>query len=245
MGNATLYGFVQLNATYEKSPANGSAAYSVLAKQPADSLPAGGIFVSARASRLGLKGSLMNDAGNYLVEADFGGTPSSGATGGKTPAATSFQLRHAYLQTGNWLVGQTWTNFYDANSAPEAIDTGSPITSSGIRQAQVRYQLLNDSMTTATVSMETPTGLVGWEPASKTDTTNGKSSVNNGRVTRPDLTFNLTHKQSWGTLSLVGVKNQYVFDSTTGSRTKDGYALGLSGSVKTASGKVVGGADTG
>jgi hypothetical protein len=89
--------------------------------------------------------------------------------------------------------------------------------------------------------METPTGLVGWEPASKTDTTNGKSSVNNGRVTRPDLTFNLTHKQSWGTLSLVGVKNQYVFDTTTTSQTKDGYALGLSGSVKTASGKVVGG----
>ena len=39
---------------------------------------------------------------------------------------TYFRLRHAYLTTGEFLVGQTWTNFGDVNASPNTLDLEGP-----------------------------------------------------------------------------------------------------------------------
>jgi hypothetical protein len=230
----TPYGFIQLNTTYENSAANGNAAYSNLAKQPADSVHSGGLYATARASRLGLKGLLSDNTTRFQLEADFGGSP-VGTVDGKPNAATALQLRHAFIQNGKWLVGQTTTNFYDAYSAIDTIDTGAPLTSSAIRQAQVRYQLFGNDDNAVNVALEAPTSYVRW------DTKTNASSISNGHGTRPDFTFNWTHKPMWGTLTLSAMKNQYVYDVNGADQTADGYLLGVSGSYKLPTGRLVGG----
>ena len=234
LSTATPYGFIQLNATYENTPANGAAAYSVLAKQPADNGLAGGFYGTARASRLGLKGSLLNNAGTYLLEADFGG---SLPTNGKSSASTSFNLRHAYIQSGSWLVGQTWTNVYDLDAAPETIDSGAPINSTGLRQAQVRYQLVKNDADTIHLSVETPTASLG--------TNKDGVALINDRASRPDVTFRWSHKQAWGQVSLAGTSLQYVYDNANQANTANGYLLGLTGSVNVGNGKLIGGVTKG
>ena len=56
--------------------------------------------------------------------------------------ATRPVLRHAYVQWGNWLVGQTWSNFMDVATLPEAVDFIGPTDGTTfVRQPQVRYTM--------------------------------------------------------------------------------------------------------
>jgi len=50
-----------------------------------------------------------------------------------------FRLRHAYGTLGNFLAGQTWTNFMNPSSLPETLDFGGPVGQIFDRQAQVRW----------------------------------------------------------------------------------------------------------
>ena len=58
-----------------------------------------------------------------------------------------FRLRHAYGKMGNFLAGQTWSTFMDANWVlyPATVDFGGPAGATFIRQAQFRWTL-NDGL---------------------------------------------------------------------------------------------------
>jgi hypothetical protein len=62
-----------------------------------------------------------------FIEGDFAG-PSNG-----------FRLRHAYMQYGGFLFGQTWSTFSDPDADPEDIDFEGLNAENVQRQAQVRY----------------------------------------------------------------------------------------------------------
>ena len=51
-----------------------------------------------------------------------------------------FRLRHAYLTFGEFLIGQTWTNFGDVNAAPNTLDLEGPNSMPASRVAQVRWR---------------------------------------------------------------------------------------------------------
>ena len=58
-----------------------------------------------------------------------------------TTNGAHFRLRHAYGQKGNFLAGQTWSTFMDANWVlyPTTIDYAGPACAVFIRQAQFRW----------------------------------------------------------------------------------------------------------
>jgi len=55
-------------------------------------------------------------------------------------ANTFFRLRNAYITAGEFLVGQTWTNFGDVSSSPNTLDLEGPNSATGSRVPQVRWR---------------------------------------------------------------------------------------------------------
>jgi len=53
---------------------------------------------------------------------------------------TFFRLRHAYITRGEFLVGQTWTNFGDVNSSPNTLDLEGPNSMPSSRVPQIRWR---------------------------------------------------------------------------------------------------------
>jgi hypothetical protein len=90
--------------------------------------------MSANQSRLGFNFKFPNAGVNTsaFVEGDF----LSSSRG----ANTFFRLRHAYMTFGEFLVGQTWTNFGDVNASPNTLDLEGPNSMPASRVAQVRWR---------------------------------------------------------------------------------------------------------
>lgn len=53
---------------------------------------------------------------------------------------TYFRLRHSYLTVGDFLIGQTWTNFGDVSGSPNTLDLEGPNSMPASRVAQVRWR---------------------------------------------------------------------------------------------------------
>ena len=118
-----LYGFVRGDANYIIEGSAGD--FSDVAKtngQTRDKLVA-----TAKTTRLGLdfKTSVNGAEVGGKLESDFAGTNDS------------FRIRQAYLTYGNWLVGQTQSNFL-SNHAPFMIDFSTNVGGGTTRMPQVR-----------------------------------------------------------------------------------------------------------
>jgi hypothetical protein len=81
----------------------------------------------------------------FYVEADFFGTNST------TP-----RLRYAYAQAGNFLIGQTFTNFMDPDASADTLDFQGPNGIVSQRNPQFRYGFALASRTTFFVSVKKP-----------------------------------------------------------------------------------------
>lgn len=90
--------------------------------------------MSANQSRLGFSFKFPKAGNNTtaFIEGDFLSS-SKGAN-------TYFRLRHAYLTYGEFLIGQTWTNFGDVNASPNTLDLEGPNSMPASRVAQVRWR---------------------------------------------------------------------------------------------------------
>jgi len=53
---------------------------------------------------------------------------------------TFFRLRHAYISFGEFLVGQTWTNFGDVSGSPNTLDLEGPNSMPASRVPQIRWR---------------------------------------------------------------------------------------------------------
>jgi hypothetical protein len=62
-----------------------------------------------------------------FLEFDFAGT------------GNTARLRHAFIQAGRWMVGQTWSTFSDREAEPIGIDFEGLNAISLFRQAQIRF----------------------------------------------------------------------------------------------------------
>lgn len=90
--------------------------------------------MSANQSRLGF--SFDFPKARFKTSAVMQGDFLSSSSG----ANTFFRMRHAYLSIGEFLVGQTWTNFGDVNAAPNTLDLEGPNSMPSSRVAQVRWR---------------------------------------------------------------------------------------------------------
>lgn len=177
----------------------------------------------AKFSRFNIGVDNVSESGNKagaFFEMDFFGNSLGNQTATNTYGVT---LRHAYMYWNKWTAGQTWTNFMDAASIPEAADFVGPTDGVVfIRQAQIRYTtgglsvaLENPETTTLTGVRNPVTG--AWTNA----------SANSDRGGLPDLTVRYGWKGDWGTFGVAGLVRQLKVDNQTTGADADKIAGGL------------------
>lgn len=67
-----------------------------------------------------------------------------------------FRLRHAYITVGDFLIGQTWTNFGDVGASPNTLDLEGPNSMPGSRVTQLRWRKQLDKKWDLLVAIEEP-----------------------------------------------------------------------------------------
>lgn len=183
--------------------------------------------MSAQFSRFWFAADTDLESGDKLkgyLEFDlFGG----GNINGNEVATNTYGLsmRQAYV---NWtrkngsqvLAGQTWSNFQDTASLPDAVDFVGPTEGTVfVRQAQVRY-----TKGAWSFSAENPETTI-------TPYRNVGARISSDDNLMPDLTARWQKKGDWGHVSVAGMVRQYAYENpaTNVDDTTTGGALSVSG----------------
>ncbi len=128
-----FYGMIRADGSYQIEGGANNLPYNQISKVALDG-DAGNsdvIRTTLGATRFGFDFTTPTAVGNVggKLEADF----LSGAS------YDNLRIRHAYLNYGAWLFGQTWSNFATPEYLPESIDALSYVGGSIKRTPQVRY----------------------------------------------------------------------------------------------------------
>lgn len=176
--------------------------------------------MTAKQTRFALATSTPTSGGTPIkgyLEMDFYGVNS-----GNTNVTNAYnpELRHAYLSYGNWLAGQTWSTFQNADVFPETADyVGASNGTIFVRQAQLRYT--NGGFAVAAENAQTVVGTTTSATAS------GKDSNS-----LPDLVAKYTHKGDFGHVSLALIGRQLKSSSNAAINSKTNVAgISLSGKL--------------
>jgi hypothetical protein len=150
--SAKLYGFVRADMIHDFEGAPPEK-FSDLDKQPLNSThPVDNkTQFTVNTTRIGVDFKTPTAIGDVTgkIEGDFWGASGTGAT---------FRFRHAYLATGNWLFGHTWSPFAGQEYLPETVDFNTLSGGSLRRRPQVRYTYPMDNGNTFTVAAEEGAG---------------------------------------------------------------------------------------
>jgi hypothetical protein len=132
------------------------------------------------------------------------------------------RIRHAYVESGNFIVGQTWSTFTDVNSVPATVDIDGPNSSVILRTVKLRYSnIIFENNFKYIVSLETPDPDVNV-PDSLSDRVPSQFL--------PDFAGQLIHNYYNGYLTLCAIlRGITVKDSSGTSEQIFGYGLLLAG----------------
>ncbi|MBE1300778.1 MAG: porin [Alteromonadaceae bacterium] len=134
------------------------------------------------------------------------------------------RVRHAFLQYGNWLMGQTWSTFQDVKALPETMDfIGVTDGTVFARQAMIRYTHGNFQ-----VALENPETTVTPYGGG------GRIVTDDGAV--PDVVVRYQQSADWGHFAAAFLARQLSYQNKTGDlnidTTETSYGLSLTGKVK-------------
>lgn len=193
-------------------------------------IPVGGMAESAdfdshvKQSRFIFRTDTDTDSGKLssLLEVDL-----YGSSLGDERATNTYglQLRHAYVQYGAWLFGQTWSNFQDVAALPESTDFIGPTDGTVfVRQPQLRY-----TAGSLAIALENPE--ITLTPAG------GGTRIASDDGNIPDLTLAYRYVLPHGYLRAAALARQLRYQ-TTGAMgvgaindTQRTAALSLSGKI--------------
>ena len=234
--SVTLGGYVKLDAVFS-NPSAGVDTKGDLFLDPT-AIPVGPtagnnernqVKFGARESRLFVKTNTPTSMGdlNTHVEFDF-----YGADGNESVSNShGFRLRHAYGTLGNFLAGQTWTNFMNPASLPDTLDFGGPVGQIFDRQAQVRWTQPFGGPGSATsgqwsVGVENPEAVVQIP---------GGASFRADTDRLPDVTGQILFNTSIGKISVHGLVRQVRVDAKTPAVVDEklGGAVSVAGVIPT------------
>ena len=172
-------------------------------------------ILSARQSRLGVRGSLP--AGEHdlfaRIEFDFFGLGEGRPDAG---GQNTLRLRQAYGSWGPVLGGLTASLFMDDDFWPTVIDYWGPAGMVFYRNVQIRYTPLTGEHSFA-VALE--------RPATDLDPTGGPGAIA-PRSLLPDLTAQYRLAQGWGYLQLSGILRWVGYDTPGAAVQTKGDAIG-------------------
>src|SRR6202171_139531 len=212
--SVTLGGYVKLDAVFNNHAA-GVGTKGDLFLDPT-AIPVGPtagnnernqVKFGARESRLFVKTNTPTSMGdlNTLVEFDF-----YGADGNESVSNShGFRLRHAYGTLGNFLAGQTWTNFMNPSALPDTLDFGGPVGQIFDRQAQVRWTQPFGGPGSATSGQ----WAVGLEQPETGVQIPGGASFRADTDRLPDVTGQVLFNTSMGKISVHGLVRQIRVDA--------------------------------
>ncbi len=163
----------------------------------------GDFWMGVRQSRLGFKSSTDTKYGdlNTLFEFELFGV---GADAGQT----TFRLRHAWGELGQFGAGQTWSVFMDPDVFPNSIEYWGPNGMVFFRNVQLRWTPWQDGASNFAVALE--------RPGASAD-----EGIYEGRIELegidsnfplPDLTAHYKYAQDWGHVQVAGILRKIEWD---------------------------------
>lgn len=187
----------------------------------------GRFFSSVRQTRFGIKSFFPTEMGELKTTFEFEmfGT---GADAGQT----TFRLRHAYGELGQFGAGQTWSPFMDINVFPNSLEYWGPSGMVFFRNVQFRWMPIQGD-TFMTIALERP-GASGDRGMYYDEIeANGVQA----RFPAPDLSAEYHLGGTWGYVELAGILRQMKWDDMVAdaddlSGDAMGWGLNLSTNIK-------------
>ena len=185
-------------------------------------------FSGVRQSRLGFKSSTPTDLGDLktIFEFELFGT-------GVDAGQTTFRLRHAWGELGQFGAGQSWSPFTDPDAFPNSLEYWGPTGLAFYRNVQIRWTPINDKHKSFMVALERPGASGdGGVYADRIELQNIKP-----RFPVPDFSAAFKENASWGYIRIAGQLRYIKWDDVlttdqfdlSGSAT--GWGINLSSNV--------------
>jgi hypothetical protein len=150
-----LYGFVMVDSGYEFGQTNPNwfdvMRPTQLASFKGEFAPDGNVYFSVRQTRFGVKTSTPTQFGELKTQFEFElfGT-------GVDAGQTTFRLRHAYGELGQFGAGQYWSPFMDIDVFPNSIEYWGPSGMVFFRNVQLRWMPVRNDRTELVLALERP-----------------------------------------------------------------------------------------
>ena len=212
----TIYGFAMLDAGYQLKQ-NDPNWFDVIrpTKLPAFSnqfAPNGKVFYGVRQSRLGVKSTTPTKYGELKTQFEFElfGT-------GVDAGQTTFRLRHAYGELGQFGAGQTWSPFMDIDVFPNSLEYWGPNGMVFFRNVQFRWMPLK-GRNSVTLAVERPGASADQGVFQDRIELQGIRP----KFDLPDLSGNVRFTRDWGYLQVAGMLRRMKWVDTTA----DAFDLG-------------------
>jgi hypothetical protein len=217
-----IYGFVMLDSGYDFKQENPNW-FDVLRPTQLPSFkgefnPNGNVFAGVRQTRFGVKSSTPTAFGdlNTIFEFELFGT-------GVDAGQTTFRLRHAYGELGQFGAGQTWSPFMDIDVFPNSLEYWGPNGMVFFRNVQVRWMPLRSSRGRITLALERPGASADQGVYSGRIELQGVKP----RFNFPDLSWQARMIRDWGYLQLAGIVRKIGWvDTNNDAVNLGGHAIG-------------------
>ena len=226
-----IYGFAMLDAGYQFKQ-NHPDWFDVirpvkLPSFPNEFAPNGKTYYGVRQSRLGVKSTTPTKYGELKTQFEFElfGT-------GVDAGQTTFRLRHAYGELGQFGAGQTWSPFMDIDVFPNSLEYWGPNGMVFFRNLQFRWMPLK-GRNSVTIALERPGA-------------SGDQGVFADRIELqgirpkfdlPDLSGNIRFTRDWGYFQAAGMLRRIkwvdtIDDGIDLDGTETGAGINLTSNVK-------------
>jgi hypothetical protein len=226
-----IYGFAMLDAGYQLKQ-NDPNWFDVIrpTKLPAfpnQFAPNGKTYYGVRQSRLGVKSTTPTKYGELktIFEFELFGT-------GVDAGQTTFRLRHAYGELGQFGAGQTWSPFMDIDVFPNSLEYWGPNGMVFFRNLQFRWMPLK-GRNSVTLAVERP-GASG-DQGVFADRIELKGI--RPKFDLPDFSGNVRFTRDWGYFQAAGMIRRIKWVDTTPDQfdlggTEVGAGLNLTSNLK-------------
>jgi len=204
-----FYGFAMVDSGYDFGQVNPNW-YDVVRPTQLPSYsnqfaPSGNVYASVRQTRFGVKTSTPTPLGdlNTIFEFELFGT-------GVDAGQTTFRLRHAYGELGQFGAGQTWSPFMDIDVFPNTLEYWGPNGMVFFRNVQVRWMPIRSKKGSVTIALERP-GASGDQGvyADRIELSNVHPRFN-----FPDLSGDVRIVSDWGYVQAAGIVRKIGWTDT-------------------------------
>jgi hypothetical protein len=188
----------------------------------------GEFFAGVRQSRLGVKSFTPTKFGELktIFEFELFGT---GADAGQT----TFRLRHAWGELGQFGAGQTWSTFMDIDVFPNSLEYWGPNAMVFYRNVQARWTPWSDGDSRFAMSLERPGASGDGGKFADRVELDGIA----GDFELPDLSGHFRWAQDWGHVQVAGMLRKIKWNDLNDdqydlSGDKIGWGVNLSGNYR-------------